>query len=370
MGGVESYIYNLIKALLTKDNMNSFYLFITDNQKAVYEDLLVYKNFKIISYPVNCANSAVRVLCENTLLAIDVLKNKIDIVHHLCNYIPVFSPYKSVVTIHDLSVFYYHDKYPEYKETRPGYNYFKKVAGFITSKAARIITVSEYTKQHLLGNFKVNQDKISVIGQSYDTRKNKTLINSRLLEKFNILKPYILTVSVIRPHKNFDFLVRVFNILKSKYQLPHQLVIVGDVHFGAEKFFAEVENSKFKDEILYLNHVGAEELSSIYSFADVFVYPSLYEGFGIPLLEAMSFGVTVLSSNAASLPEVGGDACLYFDPCDENDACDKILTILDNETERNELISKQKAQLDYFSWNNTAEQIMEVYSKVLGDIND
>jgi len=370
VGGVESYIYNLIKELLAQDTVNSFYLFVANDQKSIYEDLLIHENFKIISYPVNCTNPVVRILCENTLLPIDVMKHKIDMVHHLCNYIPLFSPYKSVVTIHDLSVFYYHDKYPECRETRLSYNYFRKIANFVTSKAERIIAVSGFTKQHLLNYFKVNPDKISVIGQSYDTRKNRELINSNILEKFNILKPYILTVSVIRPHKNFDFLIRVFNILKSKYQLPHQLVIVGDVHFGAKNFFNEIKNSAFKDEILYLSRIEAEELSSIYNFADVFVYPSLYEGFGIPLLEAMYFGLPVVASNAASLPEVGGNACLYFNPCDENDACDKILKILNDETKKNELVFNQKAMLDYYSWNNTVKKILEIYNRVLGDIND
>ncbi|MDD3012152.1 MAG: glycosyltransferase family 1 protein [Candidatus Gastranaerophilales bacterium] len=370
MGGLESYIYNIVKALLDKDTINSYYLFIVNNQELIYEDLLSYENLKIISYPVDCANPVIRVLCENTLLPFDIIKHKINMVHHLCSYIPVISPYKSVVTIHDLVSFYYHNKYPEYKETKRSYNYFKKVASFVTAKAERIITVSEFTKQQLMSNFRVNEDKITVIGQSYDTRKNITSINSNILEKFGILKPYILAVSVIRPHKNFDFLVRVFNILKSKYKLPHQLVVVGDVHFGAEKFFNEIKNSRFKDEIQYLGKINADELSSIYSFANIFIYPSLYEGFGIPLLEAMSFKLPVAASNAASLQEVGGDACLYFNPCDENDACDKILKILDDETLKNRLISNQKAKLDYYSWNNIAEKILSIYNGVLGNTND
>jgi len=369
-GGVESYIYNLVKALLDQDQSNNYYLFMSKTQELVYKDLLAYKNLKLISYNINCSNPFARILCENTLLPLDVIKHKINIVHHLCNYIPHISPYKSIVTVHDLCVFYYHNNFPEYNETKAGYNYFKKIGNFVASKAQKIITVSEFTKRQFLDKFRVDPRKLEVVGESYDTRKDKNIINPDILEKYNITKPYILTVSVIRPHKNFDFLVRVFNRLKAQYNLPHQLVIVGDVHFGPEKFFNELEKSKFKDEILYMGRVNDEDLSSIYNFADIFVYPSLYEGFGIPLIEAMYFGVPVVSSNAASLPEVGGNACLYFNPCDENDACNKIYTVLNNEVLKNNLVFNRKERLDHYSWNNIATRVLDIYNDVLGSKND
>jgi glycosyltransferase involved in cell wall biosynthesis len=370
LGGVESYIYNQIKAILSLDKTNSYYLFVSNDKKYIYEDLLKFENFKIISYNINSSNPFVRVFCENTMMPFDLIKHKIDLIHNLCGYVPYVLPCKSVVTIHDIAAFYYHDNMPEYKETRLSYRYFKRVVSHIARKANKITAISEFTKQQLIEKFQIDNDKIDVVPLSYDTRKDKISINQDVLGKFNISKPYILSVSVIRPHKNFDFLVRVFNKLKSEFNSPHQLVIVGGVHFGVEKFLKEIDKSPFKKDILYLGNLKAEELASIYNFADIFVFPSLYEGFGIPLLEAMRFNVPVISSNAASLTEVGGDTCLYFDPQDETDACDKILTVLKDETVRNNLLSNQQARLVLYSWESAANKLLSIYNNILGNKDD
>lgn len=363
-GGVETYTYNIVKALLDNDKDNKYFLFIGANLKLIFQDLLKYKNLKIISYPINTNNSTIRVITENTFLFFDLLLNKIDLVHHVCNYMPTFSPIKSVVTLHDMMAFFYQENYPEYKNMQKFYNYFKKAMAYTANHAEKIIAISEFTKSQFLKYYDVDENKIIVIGQSLDTRKKKYTPNPELLKEFDIKKPYLLSVSVIRPHKNFDFLIRVFNKLKEKHNIPHQLVIVGGIHFGAEKFLEEIENSAYKDDIKYLGYIKDEILSSIYSYADAFVFPSLNEGFGIPLLEAMEYNLPIISSDRASLPEVGGDSTTYFDPFDEDEACAKIYCSFNNNV-KNIKSLKQANNLELFNWKKIGLELIEIYSSIL-----
>ena len=363
-GGGEAYVYNLVKSLLENDNKNKYYLFAGYNVKEIFEDLFKHNNLKPIFYKVNTNNSVDRIICENTLLPISLFKHKIDLVHHVSNYLPNFSPIKSVATLFDMVAFFYHDNYSDLQNMDKFYQYFKKAMARTAKKAERIFTISEFTRQEFLKCYDAKEKTIA-LPISLDTRKQIPTPNINVLEKYNINQPYLLSVSVIRPHKNFDFLVRVFNQLKEKYKIPHQLVIAGGIHFGGEKFLEEIEKSPYKETIKYVGYIKDEELSSLYSFCDAFVYPSFYEGFGIPLLEAMEYNIPVISSDRASLPEVGGDACLYFDPIDENDAFDKIYSVISNEDLKFKLINLEKVQLEKFAWDKIAKSVIDQYNTIL-----
>lgn len=163
LGGVESYIYNQIKEILIIDKINKYYLFISADKKYIYDDLLEFGNFKIISYNINSSNPFVRVICENTLMPFHLIKHKIDLLHNLCGYIPYILPCKTVVTIFDAAAFYYHDNLPEYKETRLSYKYLKRVIKYIAKKADKITAISEFTKHELIQKFNIEEGKIEVI---------------------------------------------------------------------------------------------------------------------------------------------------------------------------------------------------------------
>lgn len=364
-GGVESYTYNNVKALLDNDSENQYYLFIGENVENIFQDLKIYKNLKIIVHPINTNNSSLRVVWESTVLAASFLKYRINLAHHIGNYLPWICPVKSVVTIHDLVPYFYNEFYPQYQVTQKFYNYFKKAVKHTVKKADKIIVISEFTKKELLRFFEVEHKKIEVVGQSLDTRKTKFTAQKETLEKNGIQKPYLLSVSVIRPHKNLDFLIRSFNLLKEKYNIPHQLVIAGGVHFGAETLFEEMEKSPYASGIKYLGFTSNQDLATIYTFADAFVFPSKYEGFGIPLLEAMEYKIPVVSSKEASLKEVGSNACVYFDPYDEKDACEKIYSLINDNSLREKLLKEAEIQTDNFSWDKVASKLLKVYDEVL-----
>lgn len=365
VAGVETYTYNLIKHLGINDTLNQYYIFAGENLKKVFEDLEKNKNIKFIYYTVDTNNSTHRVIAENTLFPIDLIFKRINLVHHVCNYMPYFCPVKSVTTLHDMMAFYYHENYPEFSQMDRFYNYFKKAMAHTAKHVLKILPNSEFTKKEFLKHYDIELDKVEVVRHSIDTRQKIGEAKLEILKEYDIHKPYILAVSAIRPHKNFDFLVRVFNRLKVKYNLPHQLVIIGKNDFGYEKFLQEVDNSYYKKDIICPGFVKNEDMASLYSFCDVLTFPSVYEGFGVPVLESMQYKIPIAASNAASIPEVGGEACIYFNPYDEVDACDKIYSVISDEGLKQSLISKQKNQLEKFDWNGIAKEYIRVYKEVV-----
>ena len=362
-GGVETYIYNIVKAILLNDNNNYYYLFVGENTKEIFKNL-TFKNLKIIVFPINTNNSILRIITENSLLNLYCLLLNLNLVHHFCNYIPRIFFTKSVVTIHDLGGFFYHEKYPEYEDMHKYYEYMKKELTYTLKKGYRVIAISNFTKSEILKYYpQINSDKIEVIGQSLDTRKDKTTSSNISLKQLDIDKPYILSVSVIRPHKNMTILIDIFNKIKEKYKIPHLLVIAGGIQLKTNDFLDAINTSPYKQDIKYLGYVKNDALPVLYKNASCFVFPSLYEGFGIPLLEAMEYRIPILSSNAASLPEVGGKGCLYFNPENIFNTVEQLYQILIDKNIRLTLHEKQKNQLAIFNWNNIAEKILKIYKK-------
>lgn len=360
-GGVETYIYNMVKTILLNDSNNNYFLFVGKNTELIFKDLK-FKNLKIITLPINTNNSILRILAENTLLNLFCIIHHLKLVHHFCNYIPRIFFTKSVVTIHDLGGFFYHEKYPEYNDMHNYYKYMKRELAYTLKKANQIIAISNFTKSEIMKYYpNTSENKIKVIGQSLDTRKTKNTNTTKTIQDLDINKPYLLSISVIRPHKNMEFLIKVFNILKQKYNIPHQLVIAGGIQLKTNSFIEAIKLSPFKDDIKYLGYIENDIMPILYKNADCFIFPSLYEGFGIPLLEAMEYEIPIVSSNAASLPEVGGDGCVYFNPYDISETSEIIYKILSDNNLKINAIKQQKKQLELFNWQKVAKKLLNVF---------
>ncbi len=367
-GGVESHIYNVIKNILLLDAVNDYFLYIGKNTKKVFEDLKVFKNLKIIVFPIDTNNSTVRVIAEHTLLALSLLKHRIDLVHHFCNYMPRISPVKSITTLHDLSGFYYHYNFEPTKQMERFYRYLKSEMGYTFLHAQKVIVISEFTRQEVHKYYSnVDDKKLVTIGMSLDERKEKFEPNAQYLIDLGVKKPYLLSVSVVRPHKNYAFLVRTFNKLKEFYNIPHQLVIAGGIQVSDSPFFSEIEKSSYKSEIKYLGYVDNEKLATLYANANIYVTSTLYEGFGMPLMEAMTYNLPIACSNLASLPEVGGNGCVYFNPYDEDEAAEKIYKLISDEDYKSYIKSYQKERLEYYSWDNIAKKIIQLYKVTIDE---
>ena len=264
---------------------------------------------------------------------------------NLCNTAPIFYSNK-VVTIHDIT----YKLFPE-NFSLPFRTYYNFLIPRILQSSRKIITVSNFSKREILKHYKVDKNKIDVI---YNAVHNKFTPS----EKENCEK-YILGVSSLSKHKNFDMLVKSFNKIKNKNL---KLYIVGEKNRNLNYILTQGHN--INSNVIFTGRVGDQELVELYSNAACFVFPSLYEGFGIPPLEAMASGTPVVASNAAAIPEVCGDAALYFNPLDMEDIAETILKIVQNDDMKKALINKGFKQIKKFSWEKSANKMINVINNI------
>ena len=232
-----------------------------------------------------------------------------------------------------------------------------------------VITVSESSKKDIIEYFQVKPEKIYVtpLASRYNANylSAENILNTEKQVKYDFSKPYLLFVSTIEPRKNINAVILAFNFLKTKYKIEHQLILIGKKGWKYEPIFTALENSHWKNQIHHLDYLSDELVALFYSKADVFVYPSHYEGFGLPVLEAMTLGTAVVTSNTSSIPEVTGDAAILIDPNDPIQLAEAILKVISDSQLRQDLIEKGKAKAKLFSWERTAKETLKAYRSII-----
>jgi len=230
-----------------------------------------------------------------------------------------------------------------------------------------VVAVSENTKRDIVELCGVNSDKIKVIysGIGEENRKitnHQLPMAKQIKNKYNLPDKFILYLGTVEPRKNVEGIIRAYNELRIKnHELEdYKLVIAGGKGWKSDNIYREWEKSKFKADIKFLDYVDGEDKVYLYNLAEVFVYPSFYEGFGFPPLEAMACGLPVVTSYASSLPEVMGDAALTVDPYNVNDIARALAEILTNENLRNKLIERGLKRAGEFTWRKTADEYLEI----------
>ena len=279
---------------------------------------------------------------------------EIDVYFSPAHYLPSFCPVPQVVTIHDLAYQYFPNDF-----TKKDLWQLKNWTRLSVKKANKIIAVSKTTKKDILKIYNVDEAKVTVIYNGYEKQFSK-LKNENLKLKN---EKYILFVGTIQPRKNLDILIDAFNKFIQTNN-DFKLFIVGKKGWLYEDIFKKVKTLKLEDKVIFTDHVADEELVWYYQNAFCFVLPSLYEGFGIPILEAMSNNCPTIISMNSSLPEVGGEASLYFDPKNSDDLLKKIETLQKNKELRKELITKGKKRIKEFSWDKCGKETLEVISNI------
>ncbi len=255
---------------------------------------------------------------------------------------------KTVCTVHDVSFL----QHPEWF-TKSYYYLYRILTPITVRKASKVLTVSEFSKKELIDVLRTPADKIEVI---YNAATNNLVFEK---DSINRNHKYILTVSSIEPRKNFKRLIKAFNLLDNK---DYKLYIVGK----KDKIFNEVGFEELNDNIVFTGYITDSELAQYYSEATAFVYASLYEGFGIPNLEAMTNGCPVLASDIPPHREVCGEAAVYFNPLDVEDMAKKISHVIENDNIRNILADKGRERATMFSWQLSARKLM----KIIADIDN
>jgi len=284
---------------------------------------------------------------------------------HCPDYIIPPSINKNIIlTIHDLSFY----RFPEFNLDW----FIKKYQVMVLKNAKRakiILADSQSTKQDIINFLNIDPQKIKVVYLAADI-KFKVLapaeFKSETLEKFNISKKFILSVGTIEPRKNFKTLIKAFNVLRDTYSCSkdYKLVIAGKTGWKSEETFEEYKKSPYKNEIIFTGEVKDEDLVQLYNQASLFVYPSIFEGFGLPLLEAMSCALPVIATNTSSVPEVYPNEEFLLDPFDAEKMAQKINLVLTGNNIRDTLIRFSIENSKKFSWEKSALETMQVYHQL------
>lgn len=287
------------------------------------------------------------------------LAQKADVYHFPNFIIPPLTGGRSVVSIHDVS-FIRHPEAAEPKNLRYMNSHIRKTV----ARADRIITISAFSARELIELLDVPEEKITVthLGLTHNMVSDNRDADG-LRETFNLRKPYVLFVGTLEPRKNIPFLINVFERMTS---FDGDLVIAGMRGWKFEPILERMQHSTRHADIRYLEYVDEAWLPRLYASAELFMFPSLYEGFGFPPLEAMRCGTPVLSSRAGSLPEVLGDAAAYVDEFDADAWAAAAMRMLSSPSEREAWCTKGLSQARQYTWSDTAQKTWNVYREVAG----
>ena len=285
---------------------------------------------------------------------------------HIPHYnAPLLQRTPLVVTIHDII----HITDPVYRRSLKAWAYARPVLGLAVRKAEHIITISEYSKARIIERLGVPSSKVSTIYRCVDGEflpMDREEAFKAACEGLGLHGPYLLYVGSLKPYKNISSLLKAFAILRRRCNIPQTLVILGDDAHWKSSLVEECARLRIEERTAFVPYVGHELLPKIYAAADLLVMPSKMEGFGLPVLEAMACGTPVVCSRAASLPEVGGEAVMYFDPQSPGDLADAIEQVLQSLGLRESLRAKGLERAARFTREESVEKHVRVYQAVLG----
>ncbi len=284
---------------------------------------------------------------------------EIEVFHSLAQRPPAFRFKREVVTVHDLFPLTSRDySTPDFQRT------FSRLLREAVRRASRVITPSQYTADHLARHLEVPPERVRVIPEGVDLPEKLMTTEERRVERERLVgqgNEAVLSVGVIQTRKNIVKALRALQLLPSNYHL----VLVGGNGYGSEAVFEFIRREGFGSRLILLGHVEPARLVALYQAASALLFPSLEEGFGLPVLEAMAHGLPVVASNTSSSPEVGGDAALYVDPHNPTDIAEKVRQAVEDQALREMMIRRGLERAREFTWRRTAERTLQVYEEVL-----
>lgn len=409
--GTEWYSYYLIRALAAIDKKNKYILYTDAPLSGGLADLtpetenntfitsVRANGMQPVRSPHNNFKAKVlhwpwRFFWTQGRLSLEMIFNRPDILFVPAHALPIIHPKTSVVTIHDIgfrhnALLYERSQIGADNRRRRGFinfctrlvsggkygansfDYLEWSTRFALKHAKKIIAISHFTKSELLSAYKVSPEKIDIVYNGYSEDLYRPLpddaISQEILSRYGITKPYFFYVGRLEKKKNTAALIEAFALFKNSQggNFKHKLCLVGDASFGFDEIKYTIDEYALSNDVIVTGWVAEHDLPYIFSQAEAFVFPSNYEGFGIPLLQAMATKIPIAASNAASIPEIVGQAAILFNPKDSNDMALAIERVLFDTSLRQQLIEAGSQRVKDFSWAKSALETLNIFNSIM-----
>jgi len=352
--GIEEYAYQIIKHLRDKLSDQEVFLYLRSEQSIDFD---VPEKWKIKK--LKCPR-----LWTQFRLSWELILHPIEVLFVPSHIVPLIHPKNTIVTIHGL----------EYEFCFGAYSWWEKIYMRFSIKnscrwAKKIISVSENTKNDLMKLYGIPQEKIAVVYEGYNqeliildkmafesSESAKVIQDDEELQK----EKYLLFIGRLEERKNISGIIRTFDILKGKYNIPHKLFLVGKPGYGYEKIKQKEKEARYKNDIFFKGYVGEKRKWQFLRYADIFIFVTFYEGFGIPILEAQSMGVPVIASNVSSIPEISNQSTLLVDPNNPEEIAEVAYLLINNQKAREDIVKRGYDNIKRFSWENCAKEIAKI----------
>lgn len=350
-GGVETYVRSFVEGVKTSSIAPEFTAFINKESRDVFD---FPDQFQVVETPVPASIRPLRYFWEQAILPYQIKKENVDVLFSPGVMTPICTSVPSVITIHDANFAQVPETFSRFKKA-----VISRAYPLSAKKASKIITVSNFSKKDILEYIDVSADTIETVYNPLPPDLPSPGANAG--SEFE--GDYLLTVGKDYSHKNLETAVQALSDLPEK--IHH--VFAGFEAPPDHHLRLEAESLEVDERVHFAGYVSKERLATLYSEAEIYVHPSRYEGFGFPLIEAMYYDTPVISSDAASLPEVGGDAAVYFDPNSPSELSQQIRKVYQSEQRRQEMIRKGRMNINQFSCDSFVEKITGVCTSVADD---
>jgi glycosyltransferase involved in cell wall biosynthesis len=354
--GIGTYVRNLLRHLARLDQETEYLILFRPEDVGVAAGL--GPNFRGLA-----ERSLPYSIGEQLRIPLSLRRERIDLFHEPHYVLPPLTGCRSIVTIHDCI----HLMFPQYLPNKLAYGYARTFLWTAAHRSSRILTVSEASKRDILRFFDVPPEKVAVIYNAIDERfgiepPEEEVV--RVRERFQLHDPFILYAGNIKPHKNLERLIDAFHRLRGAGLDHVKLLIIGDEISKYPTLRRAVHRWKLHKHVRFLGFVPDQTLAVLYRLAGVFVFPSLYEGFGLPPLEAMASGTPVVTSNVSSLPEVAGEAALLIDPYDPESIAEGLRRVLTDPVLKADLVARGLQRAREYSWDRSVRRVREIYGEI------
>jgi len=357
--GIGRYTRGLVRALAEIDQQNDYVLFSAGRDRQGGWPA----NFRLRPLPLTDRHLSILWQRLRLPLPIELVTGRVDILHSPDFVLPPTLARRKVLTVHDLSFM----RYPECSSP-PLLEYLLRSVPRSVAHADLILADSQSTRRDLLELLNVPPERVVVLYAGVEPRyaPQEPAAVQAVARRYGLARPFILGLGTLQPRKNYVRLIRAYHLLRQRHDVPHQLVIGGGRGWLYEDIDATIAELGLEEKVRLVGFVDDADLPALYAAADLFAFPSLYEGFGIPVLEAMGCGTPVVTADNSSLPEVAGDAAMLVDALDVEALADALWRLIDDGALRQILVQRGQQQVQRFTWRAAAEQLLGAYGALGG----